>query len=68
MRAYAIAIAASVLVGIGVKLIFFTPQTAEADALSNKSVGVDVSQLHQHARNLPVEKLHDMSLVFLVGD
>jgi len=29
---------------------------------------VDVSQLHQNVRNLPVQKLHDMSLVLSDGD
>ncbi len=65
MRAHhVIAVVAVILVGVGVKLIFFTAPTAEADPLSIKSVGVDVSQLHQNVKNLPVQKLHDMSLVF----
>ena len=69
MRAHhVIAVVAVILVGVGVKLIFFTAPTAEADPLSIKSVGVDVSQLHQNAKNLPVQKLHDMSLVFPAGD
>jgi molybdenum-dependent DNA-binding transcriptional regulator ModE len=69
MRAHlVIAVVAVILVGIGVKLIFFSVPTAEADSLSIKSVGVDVSQLHQNVRNLPVEKSHDMSFVFSGGD
>ena len=69
MRAHhVIAVATAILVGFGVKLIFFTAPTAEADPLSIKSVRVDVSQLHQNAKNLPVQKLHDMSLVFPAGD
>src|SRR6266571_4474031 len=65
MRAHhVIAVVTVILVGVGVKLIFFTAPTAEADPLSIKSVGVDVSQLHQNVKNLPVQKLHDMSLVF----
>ena len=69
MRAHhVIAVVAVILVGVGVKLIFFTAPTAEADPLSIKSVGVDVSQLHQNVKNLPVQKLHDMSLVFPGGN
>jgi hypothetical protein len=65
MRAHhVIAVVAAILVGVGVKLIFFTVPTAEADSLSNKSVRVDISQLHQNAKNLPAQKFHDMSLVF----
>jgi len=69
MRAHhVIAIVAVILVGVGVKLIFFSAPTAEADPLSIKSMRVDVSQLHQNAKNLPVQKFHDMSLVFCDGD
>ena len=69
MRAHhVIAVVAAILVGVGVKLIFFTAPTAEADPLSIKSVGVDVSQLHQNVKNLPVQKFHDMSLLFPGGD
>ena len=69
MRAHhVIAVVAVILVGVGMKLIFFTAPTAEADPLFIKSVGVDVSQLHQNVRNLPVQKLHDMSLVLSDGD
>ncbi len=69
MRAHhVIAVVAVILVGVGVKLIFFTAPTAEADPLSITSVGVDVSQLHQNAENLPVQEFHDMSLVFPGGD
>ena len=51
MRAYhVIAVVAVILVGVGVKLIFFTAPPAEADSLPIKSVGVDVSQLHQNVR------------------
>ena len=64
----AIAVVAAILVGVGVKLIFFTPATAEVDSLPIRSVRVDVSQLHQNAGNLPVQRFHDMSVVFLGSD
>ena len=69
MRAYqGVAIVALILVGVGVKLIFFAAPTAEADSLSIKSVGLDISQMHQNTKSLPVHRLHDMSLVFSDGD
>ena len=69
MRAHhVIAIVAVILVGVGAKLIFFPVPTAEADLFSIKSVGMDVSQLHQNAENLPVQKFHDLSLVFPESD
>ena len=69
MRAHhLIAVVAVILVGVGVKLIFFTAPTAEADSLSIKNLGVDVSHLHQNVKNLPVQKFHDMSFVFSDGD
>ena len=69
MRAHhVIAVVAAILVGVGVKLIFFTAPTAEADPLSIKSVGMDVSQLHRNVKNLSVQKIHDMSFVFPGSD
>jgi hypothetical protein len=69
MRAHhVIAVIAIILVGVGGKLIFFSTPTAEADTLSIRSVSVDVSQLHQNTRNLPVQTFRDMSLVFSDGD
>jgi cytoskeletal protein RodZ len=69
MRAHhVIAVVAVILVGVGLKLIFFAAPTAEADSLSTKSVSADVSQLHQNVRKLPVQKFHDMSLVFSDSD
>jgi hypothetical protein len=69
MRArHLIAVVAIILLAVGVKAIFFAAPTAEADALSGRSVGVDVSQLHQAVKNLPVQKLDDMSLVATGGE
>jgi hypothetical protein len=64
-----VAILVAVFLGvIVVKLIFFPTPKAEADLLFVKSARVDVSDLHQTARNLPVQKFHDMTLVFPGGD
>jgi hypothetical protein len=69
MRSYhVIAVVAVILVGVGVKLIFFAAPTAEADSLANKNKGVDVSQMHRNVKNLPVQEFHDMSVIFSSGD
>jgi hypothetical protein len=69
MRAHnVIAIVAVILVGVGLKLTFFVAPAAEADSLSIKSVSLDISQMHQNTRNLPVQKLRDMSFIFSEGD
>jgi hypothetical protein len=61
---------AVILVGVGVKLIFLAPPTAEAESRSIESVRVDVSQIHRNSKNLPAQRFHDMSLVgdFSAGD
>jgi hypothetical protein len=65
MRAqHAISIVAVILVGFGLKLLFSTLRTAEADLRSVRSVGMDISQMHQNKRNLPEQKIHDMTFVF----
>jgi hypothetical protein len=63
---HVIAVVAVILVGVGVKLTFFGAPTAEADSRSIKSVSVDISQMRQNIKNLPVQKFHDMTLVFPV--
>ena len=49
MRAYHVIIAAVsvILIGFGVKLIFFTEPIAEAKVLSVESMSMDISELHQ---------------------
>jgi hypothetical protein len=65
MRAqHVIAVAAVILVGFGLKLTFLSAPVAEADVGSVKSVTIDISQAHQNFRNLPVEKVRDMTSVF----
>ena len=67
MRAHhAIAIVAIVLIGFGLKLTFFSAPPAEADVRSVESI--DVSQMHQNIKNLPTQKVHDMTFVFSEGD
>ena len=64
---HAIAVVAVILFGVGVKPNFFSVPTAEADSLAGKNVGLDVSRLHEK-KILPVQELHDMSVVFSAGD
>ena len=69
MRAHhAITIVAAILVGFVLKLIFFSAPIAVADVGSVKSVSIDISEMHRNIKNLPVEKLHDMTFVFSDGD
>jgi hypothetical protein len=65
MRAqHATGIVAVILVGFGLKLLFFSAPTAEAELRSVRSGGMDISQMHQNKRNLPEQKIHDMTFVF----
>jgi hypothetical protein len=68
MRAHhVIAIVAVILVVFGLKLIFFSAPIAEANVSSVKRAGIDVAEMHQNIKNLPVEKFHDMTFVFSDG-
>jgi hypothetical protein len=68
MRAHhAIAVVTVLLVGIGLKLTFFSASIAAADVRSTKSVSIDVSEMHQKIKNPPVEHFHDMTFVFSNG-
>jgi len=68
MRAHhAIAIVTVILVGFGLKLIFFSGPIAAADVGSAKSVSIDISEMHRNIKNLPVEQFHDMTFVFSNG-
>ena len=58
----AIAVAATILIGFGVKLFFFPAPIAEADASGVKSSSVNVLQMHHNG--LPVQKMSDMTFVF----
>jgi hypothetical protein len=63
MRAHhAIAVAAAVLIGFGVKLFFFPAPIAEADAGEVKSSSLNILQMHH--KGLPVQKISDMTFVF----
>jgi hypothetical protein len=68
MRAHhAIAIAAVILVGFGVKLFFSSAPTAGADIRAGKGVSIDIAKMHEN-KNLPEQAMHDMTFVFSHGD
>ena len=66
MRAYrySLLVAAVIVAGLGVKLIFFNAPVAEADPLVAHTGAIDASQPNQNRNNLPVQKIDDMSFVF----
>jgi hypothetical protein len=69
MRVHPIAAAAIfLLVVVGVKLFFLSGLIAAADVGATRSVTVDLSEMHHKLKNLPVEKIHDMTFVFSNGD
>jgi hypothetical protein len=66
MRAhYTVVFVAIILIGLGLKLTFFAAPPAEAVVAR---VSMDVFQMHQNAKNLPTQKIHDMTFVFSEGD
>jgi hypothetical protein len=56
-----------VLIGFGLKWAFFSAPTAEADAPS-VDLRMDVLQLQQNIKNLPEQKMNDMTFVFSESD
>ena len=64
---HVIAVMTVIAVGFGLKLTFFSAPIAAADVGSAKSVRMDISEMHQNIKNLPVEKIHDMTFVFSNG-
>jgi hypothetical protein len=65
---HGIAIVAIILIGLGLKLTFFSARPAEADAPPVETVRMDISQMHQNIKNLPEQRMHDMTFVFSEGD
>jgi hypothetical protein len=67
MRSHHVAIAAALVVGFGVALLFASRPTAEANVDALTSSRIDVSKMHGNAA-LPEEKMHDMTFVFTRGE
>jgi hypothetical protein len=64
---FVIAVAAILMAGFGVTLFSFARPIADGIANSGKSRSGDVSQARGPAQ-LPLQKIHDMSVVFSRGD
>jgi hypothetical protein len=70
---YVILIPTVLIVGFGVKLMFFSGPTAVAKVNAVQSSSTDVPKMHVDKtrppyRELPIEKIHDMTFVFSDGD
>jgi hypothetical protein len=62
-----IVIATVVAVCFGVKLVFFSAPTAEANVQAGKSLGMHESKVPVSAM-LPMRRVHNMTFVFADGD
>jgi len=62
-----IAVVTLIVVGVGVKLIFFSAPIAAADVGCTKCVSIDVSGMQHAIKGLPAENFHDMTFVFSSG-
>ena len=60
----AIAIVSAIVAVFGLTLIFFSAPITVADASVLKRGSMDISEMQRSIRNLPVEKIHDMTFVF----
>jgi hypothetical protein len=61
------AVVGVILIGIGVKLFFFSVPAAQAYTHAAEGYSMNVLQMHfahPNRKNLPVQKGHDMSFVF----
>lgn len=63
---HVLAVAAVVIVAVGLKLLFSTSIQAEADV--TPAVTMNVLQMQSNHPNLPVQKMSDMTFVFADGN
>ena len=61
MRRYMVAIAIAIVVGFGVKQLFFTHSAAMPNVDTVKASGIDIAKL-QVGTELPVQAIHDMTV------
>ena len=61
---HAIVIMSAILAVFGLTLIFFSAPITVADASVVQRGSVDISEMQRSIKNIPVEKLHDMTFVF----
>jgi hypothetical protein len=68
---HAIVLVAVMLIAFGVKLFFFATPAAEADTPTVSRIGMNIHEMHRshsNIKNLKEQELHDMTMVFSVGD
>ena len=71
MRArHVIAVVAVLVIGLGAKQFLFSPTQADANINAVPSASVNVLQMHRdiNIKNLPVQKVNDMTFVFSDSD
>ena len=63
---HVLAVVAVLVIGLGAKQYFFPPIKAEANIQAVTSARISVLQMHRdiNVKNLPVQKMHDMTFVF----
>jgi hypothetical protein len=63
---HVIAVAAILIVGLGVKKFWVPPTQVEADMHAMQSASMNIAQMHSdlNPKTLPVGKIHDMTFVF----
>ena len=61
-----IAVVAVLVIGLGAKQFLFPPQQADAGINAVSSASISVIQMHRdiNVKDLPVQKMHDMTFVF----
>jgi predicted acyltransferase len=68
---HGIAVVAVILIGLGIKLLFFPAPAAEANTPAVASASMNVLQMHKdhpNIKSLEPQKLQDMTFVFSQGD
>ena len=60
-----IAVAAVVALGVGAKFVFFPPMKAEANIKNFPTM--NILQMQTGRRNMPLQKIEDMTFVFTDG-
>ena len=68
---HVIAVVAALIIGIGAKQFLFPPKQAEANIQAMPSASMNTLQMHidhLNKNDLPVQKMHDMSVVFSAPD
>lgn len=66
MREHHVLLVFIILVGVGLKLTSFAAFNIEATSRAQSKMSVDIPQMHQKTKNIPMEKFHDMTFVFPV--